>query len=201
MRYTETTPSYSMTKDFSFINRDGRRPGMTGEFCFEAPVGTLLAYGQKDIRKGRGGVDGYRICMPDGSMPAIVDALARELRKLPEAERPAGKPGFKSWAIYRYGKSVQEFVTRKEAENRWKHLGGARAGYQLRTIARAGKLGGAGRANPGRRNYALIVDRGPGKRDWILYFATRKQAEVEARRFKTLGKSVRIGKTVDAYLE
>lgn len=103
MRYTETTPSYnerrygkpwmaivttSMTKDFSFINWDGR-PGMTGEFCFEAPVGTLLAYGQKDIRKGRGGVDGYQICMPDGSMPTIGDALARDLRKLPEAERPA----------------------------------------------------------------------------------------------------------------
>ena len=60
MRYTETTPSYnerrygrpwraivttSMTKDFSFIDWDGR-PGATGEFCFEAPVGTLLAYGQ-----------------------------------------------------------------------------------------------------------------------------------------------------------
>lgn len=63
------------------------------------------------------------------------------------------------------------------------------------------KLAGTGRANPGRRNYALIVDRGTGKRDAILYFATRKQAEVEARRFKALGGSVRIEKTVDASLQ
>ena len=103
MRYTETTPSYnerrygrpwraivttSMTKDFSFIDWDGR-PGATGEFCFEAPVGTLLAYGQKDIRKGRGGVDGYQICMPDGWMPTLGDDLARDARKLPAEERCA----------------------------------------------------------------------------------------------------------------
>lgn len=103
MIYTEKTPSYnerrygkpwmaivttSMTKDFSFIDWDGR-PGSVGEFNFDAAPGTLLAYGQKDIRKGRGGVDGYQICMPDGSMPAIGDSLAQDLRKLPAADRPA----------------------------------------------------------------------------------------------------------------
>jgi hypothetical protein len=103
MNYTEKTPSYnerrygkpwmaivttSMTKDFSFIDWDGR-PGSVGEFNFDAAPGTLLAYGQKDIRKGRGGVDGYQICMPDGSMPAIGDSLAQDLRKLPVTDRSA----------------------------------------------------------------------------------------------------------------
>jgi hypothetical protein len=71
----------SMTKDFEFIDWDGR-PGSVGEFDFEAEPGTLLTYGQKDIRKGRGGVDGYRICMPDGSMPRVSDSQVMALKKL-----------------------------------------------------------------------------------------------------------------------
>ena len=66
MMYTEKTPSYnerrygkpwmaivttSMTKDFSFIDWDGR-PGSVGEFCFDAPVGTLLAYGREGHPQG-----------------------------------------------------------------------------------------------------------------------------------------------------
>jgi hypothetical protein len=62
------------------------------------------------------------------------------------------------------------------------------------------KLGGARRANPGRKNYALILDRGAGKRDAVLYFGTRKQAEAEARRFRARGAVVRIEKTIDASL-
>ena len=103
MNYTEKTPSYndrrygkpwmaiittSMTKDFTFLDWDGR-PGYAGEFSFSAEPGTLLAYGQKDIRKGRGGVDGYQMCMPDGTLPTVGDATARDLRKLPLAERAA----------------------------------------------------------------------------------------------------------------
>jgi len=76
----------SMTKDFQFIDWDGR-PGWNGEFVFSAEPGTLLAYGQKDIRKGRGGVDGYQICLPDGSLPVIGDALAAELRHMPLEKR------------------------------------------------------------------------------------------------------------------
>lgn len=102
MNYTESTPSYnerrygkpwmaklttSLTKDFEFIDWDGR-PGSAGEFNFSAEPGTLLAYGQKDIRKGRGGVDGYQICMPDGSLPKVSDTSVMELRKLPTSDRP-----------------------------------------------------------------------------------------------------------------
>ena len=96
MQYNEKTPSYnerrygkpwmaivttSLSRDFEFVDWDGR-PGMAGEFSFSAEPGTLIAYGQKDIRKGRGGVDGYQICLPDGTMPTC-HGLAAELRKLP----------------------------------------------------------------------------------------------------------------------
>ncbi len=96
MQYAEKTESYnerrygrpwmafvnnSLTKDFTFIEWDGR-PGAAGEFTFDAEPGTLLAYGQKDIRKGRGGIDGYQICMPNGDLPGVSDARAAELRKM-----------------------------------------------------------------------------------------------------------------------
>lgn len=100
MQYNEKTPSYnekrygkpwlaivttSLAKDFEFIDWSGRW-GCAGEFAFDAAPGTMLAYGQKDMRKGRGGVGGYQICMPDGSLAGILDAWAAELRKLaPEA--------------------------------------------------------------------------------------------------------------------
>ena len=102
MKYTETTASYNdrrygkpwmafvsatITKDFRFIDWDGRS-GQAGEFCFDAEPGTILAYGQKDIRKGRGGVNGYQICMPDGTLPGFSsDADARNINKLPISER------------------------------------------------------------------------------------------------------------------
>lgn len=101
MQYTETTAAYnerrygkpwmarvitSTTKDFTFIDWEGR-PGSVGQFSFTAEPGTILAYGQKDIRKGRGGVDGYQICMPDGTLPPISDSAALELRKMPLPER------------------------------------------------------------------------------------------------------------------
>ncbi len=103
MTYTETTESYndrrygkpwmaivgkSMTKEFQFIDWNGR-PGNAGEFCFDAEPGTILAYGQKDIRKGRGGVDGYQICMPEGTLPTCSDATVLALLKLPVLERVA----------------------------------------------------------------------------------------------------------------
>ena len=102
IRYTEETTTYnerrygkpwmaiittSTTKDFSFIDWEGR-PGSSGEFSFTAEPGTLLAYGQKDFRKGRGGIDGYQICLPNGTMPVISDTPARKLNKLPISERP-----------------------------------------------------------------------------------------------------------------
>jgi hypothetical protein len=99
MTYTEKTSPYnekrygkpwmaivttSLTANFTFLDWDGRW-GQAGEFSFDAEPGTLLAYGQKDIRKGRGGVDGYQICMPDGSLPTC-SGMAAELRKMtPEA--------------------------------------------------------------------------------------------------------------------
>lgn len=101
MNYTETTPSYnerrygkpwmailttSTTKDFSWLQWEGRF-GCSGEFSFSAEPGTLLAYGQKDIRKGKGGVDGYQICMPDGTLPVISDETARAANKLPIGKR------------------------------------------------------------------------------------------------------------------
>lgn len=47
-------------KDFEFFSWIGRN-GSTGEFRETLEVGTVLAYGQKDYRKNRGGVDLYGI--------------------------------------------------------------------------------------------------------------------------------------------
>jgi len=55
----------SLTKDFEFILWNGR-PGLAGDFRFSAQPGEILAKGQKDNRKGRGGVDMYLILLPDG---------------------------------------------------------------------------------------------------------------------------------------
>ena len=100
MNYTFITESYNerrygrpwmaiitdlLTKNFTFLEWDGR-PGHAGEFNFEAEPGTLLAFGQKDVRKGRGGVDGYRICLPDGSIGGCGDEAAA-LHKLSPAQR------------------------------------------------------------------------------------------------------------------
>lgn len=98
MKYTEQTSGYNerrygrpwrgivtgnLTKDFVFVDWEGR-PGQPGVFEYEAEPGTIVAYGQKDLRKGRGGVDGYDICMPDGSILALPNPM--EYKKLtPEA--------------------------------------------------------------------------------------------------------------------
>jgi hypothetical protein len=78
----------STTKDFSFLDWEGK-PGYPGDFTFDAEPGTLLALGQKDIRKGRGGVDGYRICMPGGVLvrPADHKLDVIDLRKMSPAAR------------------------------------------------------------------------------------------------------------------
>ena len=101
MHYTESTDGYNerrygkpwmakldklMTREFLFLDWNGR-PGCAGEFNFEAEPGTILAYGQKDHRKGRGGVDGYQICMPDGSMLRVTDKTVLQLLKLPLPDR------------------------------------------------------------------------------------------------------------------
>jgi len=96
MNYTVTTESYNdrrygkpwlaevtthLTKDFAFIDWDGT-PGHAGEHRFEAEPGTLLAAGQKDHRKGRGGVDGYKMCWPDGGVRSLPEDAARKLLKV-----------------------------------------------------------------------------------------------------------------------
>ncbi len=103
MKYTIQTSSYndrrygkpwaafvttSLTKDFDFIDWDGR-PGGAGEFSFEAEPGTMIARGQKDIRKGRGGVDNYYILMPDGTAENVANLSKRdsEIRKMSEEAR------------------------------------------------------------------------------------------------------------------
>ena len=101
IKYAETTSSYnerrygrpwhaklinSISRNFEFLEWDGR-PGREGIFRFEAEPGTLLAYGQKDIRKGRGGVDGYLICMPDGLCKPISDETCLKLIAIPVYER------------------------------------------------------------------------------------------------------------------
>lgn len=103
MQYIEKSASYnerrygrpwmaiittSATKDFTFVDWEGRN-GCAGEFCFDAEPGTLLAYGQKDIRKGRGGIDGYQICMPDGTMPGLYGCNVSDLRRMPLPQRVA----------------------------------------------------------------------------------------------------------------
>ena len=102
MKYTDTTSAYnerrygkpwmaittdSLTRDFRFVDWDGR-PGGVGEFRFECAPGAILARGQKDLRKNRGGVDGYELAMPDGTLAGLTDSEALALRKLPIAERP-----------------------------------------------------------------------------------------------------------------
>jgi hypothetical protein len=97
MTYTEKTSSYndrrygkpwmaivadSLTRNFDWLDWSGR-PGAQGRFVFDAAPGTLLAYGQKDLRKIKGGVGGYEICMPDGELPIISDASAAEILSMP----------------------------------------------------------------------------------------------------------------------
>lgn len=77
----------SSTQNFTFLVWDGR-PGYDGEFCFTADPGTLLASGQKDTRKNRGGIDSYGICRKNGEIHwNIADSSVRELLRLPVDQR------------------------------------------------------------------------------------------------------------------
>lgn len=67
--------STSTVKDFNFIDWEGR-PGCAGEFAFEAGPGTLLAHGQRDVRKGRGGIEGYYVCLPSQEVVRIPYKLS-----------------------------------------------------------------------------------------------------------------------------
>lgn len=96
MTYTKITPSYndrryglpwlafltdSLNRGFKFIDWTGR-PGDQGRFEFDAEPGSLLASGQKDERKGRGGVGGYWFASTTGELVQIESTTAgRLLRK------------------------------------------------------------------------------------------------------------------------
>jgi hypothetical protein len=79
MEYTIDTPSYNerrygkpwiavvVGKEYAWGEFEGR-PGEAGRLIIQAEPGQLVAEGQKDIRKGRGGVDQYYLAMPDGTL-------------------------------------------------------------------------------------------------------------------------------------
>ena len=134
MKYIERTEPYndrrygkpwkaiitsSITKDFTFLVWEGRS-GCTGEFSFDAEPGTLLAYGQKDMRKSRGGVEGYQICLSDGMLACITDETAIVLRKLPVTERLAECARRKIAAceekIAKYAAETGEYYVMQRAE-------------------------------------------------------------------------------------
>ena len=75
-----------LREGFTFIDWQGDKwRGTKGEFVFDAAPGTVYAYGQKDHRKGRGGVDGYILTMPNGQLANVPDNLtaAMFLRQTP----------------------------------------------------------------------------------------------------------------------
>ena len=106
MTYTVKTSSYNerrygrpwlgipqgkmLTKDFAFVQWDGR-PGDEGVFEFNAEPGQIVAEGQKDLRKGRGGIDGYLLCLADGSTVRFsqLKATPMDMRSLPNEGRLA----------------------------------------------------------------------------------------------------------------
>jgi hypothetical protein len=76
----------SLSKDFAWIEWTGR-PGYAGEFRFDAEPGAMIARGQKDNRKGRGGVDRYVVLMPNGgwvNTQEVGESEAGLLRMEPE---------------------------------------------------------------------------------------------------------------------
>lgn len=91
MTYTRVTDSYNekrygapwlglvtdhLREGFTFVDWQGDKwKGTKGEFVFDAQPGTVYAYGQKDHRKGRGGVDGYLLAMPNGQLANVPDHL------------------------------------------------------------------------------------------------------------------------------
>lgn len=138
MTYTEKTEAYndrryskpwmaivsdSLTRGFDFLTWDGQ-PGHSGQFYFRAEPGTLLAHGQKDLRKQRGGIDGYQICMPDGSL-AACDSHAGDLLHMPlEArwrkmaqillDKAVNRPEYE-WQVPEWSKTRNERAARYSA--------------------------------------------------------------------------------------
>jgi len=112
LTYTHQTTSYNprrygkpwlgrltgkmLTKDYEFLPWDGSQ-GSEGIFEFRAEPGQIIAHGQKDLRKGRGGIDGYYICYVDDdgvTNPRCLDLpceglSAMDLRSLSFPERIA----------------------------------------------------------------------------------------------------------------
>ena len=114
MTYTIETPSYNERrygrpwiaevsgKDFRWGEFQGRN-GEAGVLSIEAHPGALIAEGQKDIRKGRGGVDRYYLAMPNGCL--WYGLLSTEA----EAKRWA-KAGWKAYAEHRLTHDVESGV-------------------------------------------------------------------------------------------
>lgn len=76
----------ALNRNFEFIDWDGRA-GYEGQFIFDAEPGAMIARGQKDNRKGRGGVDAYYIVLPDATLlstSAVKSSDATLLRLAPE---------------------------------------------------------------------------------------------------------------------
>lgn len=86
-----------LTKNFRFLDWNGR-PGTAGEFLFDTEPGTMLAQGQKDNRKGIGGVDWYLLTMPCEEVvttSTLADWKSNgELRKMTAEERWRGAAEF-----------------------------------------------------------------------------------------------------------
>ena len=103
MKYFLETPAYNerrygkpwlaivsthLTEDFTWVDWQGSA-GKAGMFVFEAEPGTITAEGQKDHRKNRGGVDEYRIWLPNGDNVETSRLVLPEARllEMPLAER------------------------------------------------------------------------------------------------------------------
>ena len=105
MTYTIKTSSYNARrygrpwiaevrgKEFIWGDFEGR-PGEAGVLVISAEPGALIAQGQKDIRKGRGGVGTYWMAMPNGML------WSKGLETEYEAKQWARK-GWKEYAAYR----------------------------------------------------------------------------------------------------
>lgn len=88
-----------LTKGFEWIEWNGRI-GRDGEFRFDAEPGTMIARGQKDIRKGQVGVDSYYVLFPDGTMINTVHTThsdASLLHMTPDDR--SGDHGFVFWWV------------------------------------------------------------------------------------------------------
>lgn len=106
MLYTETTSSYNDRRygkpwiaKLTFV-RPGKpeyifgdwlgSPGSEGELSIEVEAGDVIATGQKDIRKNRGGADNIGVVQADGSVVwGYTAAKARDAGKEVRAETAA----------------------------------------------------------------------------------------------------------------